>query len=141
MDEESQSTDALLTRSGNPSEDLSRGWLYETSPRFRGVTSSDLTGKWCIFVPRGDVDAAWEKIKDALKSDQLWCAKVSTALRRMSRDNHVICVYTANWTDTQDLLQVRDVLRALGFVKELGYKRDVDTRRKLYGPGEWYLRA
>jgi hypothetical protein len=100
-----------------------------------------MTGKWCIFVPRADVDTAWEKIKEALEQNQLLCGKVSTALRRMSRDNHVICVYTANWTDTQDLMRVRDVLRTLGFVEELGYKRDVDTRRKLYGPGEWYLRA
>jgi hypothetical protein len=32
-------------------------------------------------------------------------------------------------------------LRALGYVDELGYKRDIDTLRRLYGPDEWYLRA
>jgi hypothetical protein len=41
----------------------------------------------------------------------------------------------------QELMRVRDVLRTLGFLEEIGYKRDVDTRSKLYGPGEWYLRA
>ncbi len=56
------------------------------------------------------------------------CAKMSIALRSMSRDGHVICVYTRDWVDRQDLMRAREVLRSLGFVKELGYKRDIDTR-------------
>ena len=141
MNEEPRATDRLFTQSDKPSEDLSRSWHFKTSPGFQRTTSSDMTGKWCIFVPRAEVDAAWEKIISALEQNQLWCAKVSTALRIMSRDTHVICVYTTNWTDTQDLMRVHDVLRTLGFVEEPGYKRDVDTVRKIYGPGEWYLRA
>ncbi|OLL28144.1 hypothetical protein BTH42_29695 [Burkholderia sp. SRS-W-2-2016] len=68
-------------------------------------------------------------------------ANVSTVLRSMGRDGHVICVYTRDWTDKQDLLRVREVLRSLGFVEELGYKRDIDTQNRVYGSGEWYLRA
>ncbi|CAD6516455.1 putative phosphothreonine lyase domain-containing protein [Paraburkholderia metrosideri] len=128
-------------QSDKPSEDLSRSWHFKKSPGFQNTTSSDMAGKWCIFVPRAGVDAAWEKIVSALDRNQLWCAKVSTALRVLSRDNHVICVYTTDWTDTQDLMRARDVLRALGYVDELGYKRDIDTLRRLYGPDEWYLRA
>jgi hypothetical protein len=141
MNEESRPIDRLFTRSDKPSEDLSRGWHLKTSPGCKSFTSGDMTGKWCIYVPPADVDAAWEKIKDALEQNQLLCAKVSTALRSMGRDTHVICVYTTNWTDMQELMRVRDVLRTLGFLEEIGYKRDVDTRSKLYGPGEWYLRA
>jgi hypothetical protein len=33
------------------------------------------------------------------------------------------------------------MLRSLGFVEELGYKRDIDTLNRVYGPDEWYLRA
>jgi hypothetical protein len=50
-------------------------------------------------------------------------------------------MYTQDWTDKQDLLHVREVLRSLSFVDELGYKRDIDTLKKSYGPDEWYLRA
>jgi len=103
--------------------------------------SGPTTGKWCIFVPSSDVDLAWTKVRVAVDEDKLLCAKVSTALRSMGRDGHVICVYTRDWADRQDLMRVREVLRSLGFVKELGYKRDIDTRNRIYGSGEWYLRA
>ncbi|WP_061165264.1 putative phosphothreonine lyase domain-containing protein [Caballeronia temeraria] len=67
--------------------------------------------------------------------------QVSTALRSMGRDGHVICVYTHDSADTRDLMRAREVLQSLGFVKELGYKRDVDTRNRIYSAGEWYVRA
>jgi hypothetical protein len=68
----------------------------------------------------------------------LLCAKVSTAYSQQSFDSHVICVYTEDWQDTEDLLAVRQSLREAGFVEELGYKRDIDTARRIYGPEEWF---
>ena len=141
MNKEPLPTDRFVAQSDKPSEDLSRSWHFKTSSDFQYPASSDMAGKWCIFVPRAQVDAAWEKIISALERNELWCAKVSTALRVMSRENHVICVYTTNWKDTRDVIQARDVLRTLGFTDELGYKRDIDTVRQLYGPNEWYLRV
>lgn len=128
-------------KSDRPSEDRSRTWHVDRSPNCRSFSSNDVTGKWCIFVRPAEVDGAWLKVKDALKHGQLLCAKVSTALRAMGHDSHVICVYTENWQDIRDVMRVRDVLRSLGFLDELGYKRDVDTERGIYGPGEWYVRA
>ncbi|MFM0402587.1 putative phosphothreonine lyase domain-containing protein [Paraburkholderia aspalathi] len=93
------------------------------SPSCGIIRSGPTTGKWCIFAPSSDVDQAWAKIKCAVEGDNLLFAKVSTALRSMGRDGHVICVYTQDWTDKQDLLHVREVLRSLGFIGELGYKR------------------
>jgi hypothetical protein len=87
------------------------------------------------------VDEVWSKISGAIENDQLLCAKVSTALRSVGRDGHVICVYTRDWADRQDLMRAREVLLSLGFAKELGYKRDLDTRNGMYGAGEWYLFA
>lgn len=141
MTEQSRLGEQLFRRSERPSEDLSCSWHVRKSPGCKTFSSGDTTGKWCIFVPPADVDLAWTKIKDAVDGDKLLCAKVSTALRSMGRDGHVICVYTRDWTDRQDLLRVREVLRSLGFVEELGYKRDIDTLNRIYGLGEWYLRA
>jgi hypothetical protein len=131
----------LFRKSDKPSEDLSCNWHYKKSPSYNGLASTDAAGKWCIFVSPAEVDEEWRKIRDAIENDQLMCAKVSTALRSMSRDGHVICVYTRDWADIQDLMRARAVLQSLGFVTELGYKRDIDTRNRIYGPGEWYLRA
>ncbi|MFP3564017.1 putative phosphothreonine lyase domain-containg protein [Paraburkholderia sp. SIMBA_030] len=141
MNEQSRREELLFRSSERPSEDLSRSWQMRKSPSCGTVFSGPTTGKWCIFVPSSDVDLAWSKIKGAVECDKLLFAKVSTALRSIGRDGHVICVYTRDWTDRQDLLRVREMLRSLGFVEELGYKRDIDTQNRIYGPGEWYLRA
>ncbi|AVK72220.1 DUF1917 domain-containing protein [Cupriavidus necator] len=118
----------MFRQSEKPSEDHRCSWHSKASPNCTSFSSSDTTGKWCIFVPPAEVDAAWDKIKGALEENQLRCAKVSTALRSMGRDTHVICVYTQDWADTQDLMRSRNVLRSLGFKDEIGYKRDIDTR-------------
>ncbi|SAL78867.1 putative phosphothreonine lyase domain-containing protein [Caballeronia telluris] len=131
----------LSWKTDKPSEDLSCNWHYKRSPSYNDSASTDATGKWCIFVSPTEVDEVWNKISGAIESNQLLCAKVSTALRSMGRDGHVICVYTRDWADRQDLVRVRVVLQSLGFVQELGYRRDIDTRNRIYGSGEWYLRA
>jgi hypothetical protein len=131
----------LLRKTDKPSEDLSCNWHYKRSPSYNASASTNARGKWCIFVSPTEVDEVWSKISGAIENDQLLCAKVSTALRSMGRDGHVICVYTRDWADRQDLMRARAVLRSLGFVKELGYKRDLDTRNGIYGAGEWYLCA
>lgn len=141
MNEQSRLEELLLSGSERPSEDLTRSWHMRKSPSCGAIFSGPTTGKWCIFAPSSDVDQAWAKIKGAVESDKLVFAKVSTALRSMGRDGHVICVYTRDWTDTQDLLLIREVLRSLGFTEELKYKRDIDTLNRIYGRGEWYLRA
>ena len=56
-------------------------------------------------------------------------AKVSTAKPNPdSRDNRkVIYVYTKDWADETDVMRVREILRALGFVERIGYKRNIET--------------
>ena len=39
-------------------------------------------------------------------------------------------VYTYDWTDTEDVLKIRDSLRRLGIAKRIPYKADIDTGRK-----------
>lgn len=124
-----------------PSKDKSQAYMYAIAP---GVSfkSGGLTGKWCIFASPDRVDTAWEAVKSAVAAGKLLCAKVSTAYARGQRAQHVICVYTRNWEDVPDMLATRTVLCELGFDEELGYKRDIETRDRVYGgPNEWYIRA
>jgi hypothetical protein len=140
MTERQRTAEQMFQKSEKPSEDFSRSWHIRQPPSFDESPSGDRTGKWCIFAAPVDVDSAWVQIKRAVDRDKLFCAKVSTGLRSLGRDGHVICVYTRDWEDGQDVFRVREILRSLGFVEELGYKRDIDTLNGVYGPGEWYLR-
>jgi len=87
-------------------------------------------GKWLIFQEAGMVDEAWKKVRNATVALELGIsAKVSTLKPNPeSRDNRkVIYVYTKNWADETDVMRVREVLRTLGFIERIGYKRNIET--------------
>ena len=88
-------------------------------------------GKWLVFVQPDDVDKIWEKIKKATEVDLLGVtSKVSAAAGSKSYSGskqHVICVYTDDWTDEKDVMRVREELRKLGITKKIPYKSDEDT--------------
>lgn len=84
-----------------------------------------------IFVDRANVDEAWEKVVAALTQARLGdYAKVSTARpspNAAAPRTHVICVYTYDADDEDDVRRVRNSLRDLGFVKPIAYKTDQAT--------------
>ncbi len=92
------------------------------------------SGKWLIFVHRHEVQAVWNSIKTATEEGKLGQAsKVSTAYDAgYSPSQHVICVFTYDWTDSEDVLRVRKELRELGIVQPLPYKADEDTHSGKY---------
>ena len=91
------------------------------------------SGKWLVFVSRENVDEVWEKIRNATEAGRLGTgSKVSTAKpSRLSSDpakrTHVICVYTRDWTNRNDVMRVREELRKLGIINKIPYKADEDT--------------
>jgi len=139
-DQQARAVD-VFKRSDKPSEDMSRHWQYRKSPSFDEDALYRNAGKWCLYVPPAEIDATWQLICKAIAADRLFCAKVATAFHAMPYDTHLICVYTSDWNEQEDVMRAREVLRELGFTEELGYKRDEDTRAGKYGgTDEWYLR-
>jgi hypothetical protein len=119
-----------------PSRTTLMYWIVQDGPGpvMRRV-DDERVGKWLIFIPPGEVDDAWRKIRDETARGMLGIsAKVSTA--RLNPDSHseraVIYVYTRDWADETDVMRVRERLRDLGFLERLGYKRNIETYRGEY---------
>jgi hypothetical protein len=97
---------------------------------------TERSGKWMIFVSVADVDEVWAKIKDATEQGLLGSsAKVATARPNpLARDpkKRVICVYTYDSDDVEDVRRVRGKLRELGIVAKIGYKEDAATLAGIY---------
>ncbi|MHA1328951.1 MAG: putative phosphothreonine lyase domain-containing protein [Promethearchaeota archaeon] len=78
----------------------------------------------------------WFKIKEALNTGKLGhSAKVSTARpnpNTQDPNKKVICVYTYNWTDEEDVIRIREELRKIGVIWEIPYKVDEDTFKCRY---------
>ena len=93
--------------------------------------SKGKSGKWLVFVDVNNIDEVWQQIKNATENGKLGgSAKVATAKQNPNAtnlDTKVICVYTYDWTDEQDVRRVREELRTLGILKKIPYKTDEDT--------------
>ncbi len=62
-------------------------------------------------------------------------AKVSTAKNpplAVNSNTKVICVYTYDWKDKNDVMRIRKELREIGIDWKIPYKSDEDTRKGKY---------
>jgi len=105
-------------------------WIHAVSQKGNYPPSTLNSGKWLVFVPPRDVDEVWTKLKKATEGGRLGgFSKVATARPNpnATSENHVICIYTYDWTDTADVMRIRDELRKLGIIAKIPYKSDEDT--------------
>lgn len=125
-----------------PTTHLSGYWVAAANPK-KSFINSDLSGKWIIQLEEKEVDSVWKKIKKACKSGKFELAKCSTLLMIQEvpkYKDYVICVYTNDWSDLNDVKKVRENLRKLGIEQPLKYKRDLETRNGVYGTNdEFYI--
>lgn len=97
----------------------------------------DRSGKWMIFPSSEEVDFAWTSVVDLLVRGKLGrCAKVSTIRNAGDGGSQVICVYTADHDNLEDVYRVLHALRHIPTPVctdlTLGYKTDEATIAGLY---------
>ncbi len=118
----------LFAKSDLPSKDLSQDWHQIAVQDFR---SSLTSGKFCLFHDSNSIDEKWNIIKEAVLTNKLGpAAKVSTLSGKRNHSTHVICVYTSDHTNSEDINRIREALRELGYIDPIPYKADIDTRNK-----------
>jgi hypothetical protein len=114
-----------------PSEVTDEPWLWAERAVGDYRQANENSGKWLVYLSVESVDLYWEKIRQATIEGRLgYRAKVATSMRSplSSRPkSRVICVYTYDWTDADDVHRVREALRELGIKRPIVYKADADT--------------
>ncbi|MDD3978397.1 MAG: DUF1917 domain-containing protein [Methanomicrobium sp.] len=122
-----------------PSKTTLMYWIVQDAPDFTmNPGDEDKGGKWLIFLEKAEVDAMWEKIRDATVQNRLGpSSKVSTAKENPeSRDERtVIYVYTRDWEDKDNVMKIRETLKELGVEHRIGYKRNIETFQGEYSQG------
>ena len=112
-------------------------WRRVQSPTYGGELQdhpNDKAGKWLIFISNTKEEFLkhWSIIKVATLEGKLGvAAKIRKPVRRL--EGLVICVYTKDYSDIDDVKRVREVLRDLGYDKTLPYKPDYETAAHNYG--------
>lgn len=114
---------------GKPSEVTEVWWIYARRQVGSYPATTAQNGKWLVFIPTEQVDEVWATIKQATEEGKLGSSsKVATAAsNHYDSRERVICVYTYDWTDAEDVRRVRAELRKLGITRKIAYKSDEDT--------------
>ncbi|MBN2826288.1 MAG: DUF1917 domain-containing protein, partial [Campylobacterales bacterium] len=118
------------------SEEENRDWIWTQVDNSSYPEPSSNSGKFLLFINPDAIDYVWTQIKKfMLKGLLTKYAKVSTAFRAniLNKKNYVICIYTYDYTDSKDLIDIKKKLIALEFNKNrIKYKTDRDTRMGIY---------
>jgi hypothetical protein len=119
-----------------PSKTTDGHWLHAAREHGEYPDPTPRSGKWLIFVKREEADARWREIRAAVEAGELGhSAKVATAKpnpHAKDPSKHVICVYTYDSEDREDVRRVRQALRDLGITHRIPYKTDQATRAGRY---------
>jgi len=121
-------------------------WEYAQRKNGEYPEHTSRSGKWLIFVSSNNLDGVWTKIKTAVEEGRLGgMAKAATERRNshslpvrvrtqtgQNPSHKVICVYTYDWKDRQDVQRIREELRKIGIIRKVSYKTDEDTERGIY---------
>ncbi|KAL9000788.1 MAG: hypothetical protein Q9169_000542 [Polycauliona sp. 2 TL-2023] len=108
------------------------------------------SGKWMLFPYPEDVNRQWAIVAEATVSRELGiAAKVAPDDNKGDRVPRLICVYTKDFSDLDDVKRVLGRLVELGLVKRKGvgddrgiyYKADVFTELGINSENEWGLKA
>ncbi len=128
-----------LFSKNSPSRVTHDYWVYAERHKGEYPEHTSSGGKWLIFVGTYFLDKLWEKIKFATEEGKLGgMAKTSTAKINPDFPNSkikVICVYTYDWRDEQDVKRIREELRKTGITRKISYKTDEDTQSGKYRTG------
>jgi len=122
----------------NRGEYIDPYWRKVFSPTYSGELRNhpnDTWGKWLIFINNTEEEVLkhWERIKERTLEGSLGPAsKIRNP--ELGRETLVICVYTQDCWDVEDVMRVRGELRNLGYTQTLSYKPNYETLAGGTGP-------
>jgi len=119
-----------------PSNTTRDYWIYAERKIGKYPKHSVRGGKWLLFVNSKNIDRIWAKIKIATEEGRLG-GLAKTATMKVNPDFpiskvKVICVYTYDWQDGDDVKRIREELRKIGITRKIAYKTDDDTDQGKY---------
>ena len=113
---------------------------------FSLAKQSKLTaGKWMLFRAPADINRIWALVATAVASGELGhAAKVASDDGSGDSKSRLICIYSEDFSDREDVKRVLLALRRMGLVtgdRGIYYKTDAFTWLEINGGNQWGLKA
>ena len=94
-----------------------------------------------LFFSRSKIDVSWTAIAKAVVSGTLGtAAKMFESDSSEEESYYVICVYTEDFTNEEEVWAAEKSLRKLGITERLYYKPNIYTTVGIYRENEWGIR-
>lgn len=94
-----------------------------------------------LFFSRSKIDVSWTAIAKAVVSGTLGtAAKMFKSDSSEEESYYVICVYTEDFTNEEEVWAAEKSLRKLGITEHLYYKPNIYTTVGIYRENEWGIR-
>ena len=103
-------------------------------------------GKWMCHLDRHSIDGVWNKVAKTLLSGGLgspvYMVKVSPVddVTQEKTLDHVLIVYNTDYTNTDQVMRVENLLRSAGVLTPLTYKPDIFSALGIYRNNIWGFR-
>ena len=101
-------------------------WIYANNEQNNYHIKRGRSGKWLIFEYKDEMDATWQKIKEGTRNGIFGTkSKVATAKQNPKASNEdfkVICIYTADFDNKEDINRIEKSIRSIGIENKLIYK-------------------
>lgn len=132
---------ATITRKLGPYRDVLEENILSTAVK-TGMT----IGKWMLFPLARDLPRVWRTVAEATAAGKLGpMSKVATYEPDNATKGTLICVYTYNFADFDDVKRVLHELAELNLVggqlRTIFYKCDAYTHLKLFSDNPWKIKA
>lgn len=122
-----------------PLKDENGYWQFAFQKTKKYPDDTNNSGKWLIFIESENVDTWWDCVKKLTEEGKLGgISKVSTAKPNpnSASDHHVICVFTYDYEDIEDIQRIRSELRKTGIRWKIPYKANKHTGSKYSNKGD-----
>ncbi|KAF3035669.1 hypothetical protein E8E12_003898 [Didymella heteroderae] len=121
-----------------PRSTVTRAWNQEAKVLQQSLTklaveTGVLSGKWMLFPKEQEVNRTWRTVVEAVITDRL--GPITKVAPDDGKDERLICVYTKDFRDEEDVLRVLkelEVMDLLGGGRNIYYKSDAFTHLDLY---------
>ncbi|TVY83098.1 UPF0696 protein-like protein [Lachnellula suecica] len=138
--EKPNSAKATVTRAVNVQRDVIVKQLLDYA-----IDLHCTSGKWMIFCPPEEVNAVWGVVARATANNELGIAAKFAPDSGDDRKPRLMCIYTKDFSDEDDVTRVINKLRGLGLVETRGkpiyYKCDAYTYLGLNSDNQYNIQA
>lgn len=99
-----------------------------------------LTGKWLVYEKTLNIDNLWKNLATVCVNGFL-DTTIKVSPKWNYNDEHVICIYTENYLDVENVYYIRHILRKIGINNKISYKPDVFTYFEIYKNNKWNINS